>query len=1496
MIILKLNVFGEHSQEIEIVDGENLYEALKRSVSQIPLDYPPEDIFQVYLNGTLVESEYLAITKLKPSDTVLIAPELKGDSEQRFIGQVFVIIATAVASVYLGPLAGGGLSGALAVAGTTIAASLLVNALLPPPVPEGLGGVSFTDTLSSSQMYSISGQSNQARKLRTVPKPYGIHRVFPVVAATPYTEIEVDPDTLELAQYLYAIYDFGLGPMLVEDIKIGDTSISNFSDVQLTLVDPNRPDVPEGPWDSNTQKEFRLYKGDVNLESIGVTLEGNRAENSPLATYEVQRTAAPNVEEDPQTIALDFVASRGLYSYAPSGAIGTASIGLEIHFSKVGENIWRSYNDPTFVSYFYGVGGDERFDFANTKFPFRINTTVPSAFLPAPFNESVAAYGNYTGPATGPTNNAQLGIHNRAALNFLPHPTGNQNTLYPMPAGMSQYLIAAHNGTLGHTSTRIQHWGYPAGRQFIILDINGSPNPIVPGTAIFYNGTNVGKVASVANLESVAPAGGGNSDRVVVYLQQPLASALYLQSFYYRQSNNPTGSPQFIISTTCNFQTPYNTNLTFYPPTQNVFLIGSNQLGRAKIEAASTSPVYATYKFTPREVADYKVRVVRTDTVKQYTGISEDALTITNISTRFDRDPIQTDKRHVFLELRIRATNQLNGAIQNLSATCTSALEVYDGVNWTRQLTNNPAWVFTDLLIGEVNKRAIAKNRLHLPSLMEWAEFCEEVPVVDMGLPEFTNQRFECNFILDYDPTLREVLGQVGSAAQASLNIIDGKYGVLIDRKRIVPIQIFTPRNSRDFNSTRNYVQKPHALRIKYINPQGDWQIDEALVYDDDYDIDTATEIEDMTAFGCTNYEQAWRFGRYMLAQNRLRQETIQITVDFEHLVCTRGDYVQLTQDVMKVGGIPARVTAVSGTEVTINDGIETDPGTDYGYVFRSSDGTISQGTLDVIDADTFDLTGDLPEVGDLIVIGEVEKVVFDCLIKSITPNEDLSASLVLVEKADAIYDAETSVALPTYDPQISPQANLEFAPPFYVTDLTVVGTGSTCNEQQTGYVHYIDISWVAPSGPAYEIFQVFAGPGTTLPQVGSTTNNTFRIEIEEENLGRLHTIAVLAVSSTGQKRNLSGALKVTATPMQDSVPPGNVTGFGLEVSGKTITLIWTKVLDCDVSYYQIRFTPNIVDPTWNTSVTVAEVAKTNNSVSLAARTGSYFIKAYDFAGNESAVAGFGFTTIPDLDDKATIQTVDDAPTYNGTMDLVEVEDGAIVLKKQVNGNGTTEVEYYPEGYYYFNELIDLGDVFNLTLESLVQAFGYRPNSTNSIADIIADPNLAEGLNGLWGVELQYSSSDEYVAIENWDPLQDVDPLNEGSEMTPSPWTTFTLGEFVGRYFRFRLKLTTLDVNRNVTPAVTVARALATMPSRVETYSNIAAPDTGYEVIYAPAFKGPTPSPNVQITVQDGAAGDYFEFVSKNTLGFEIVFYDNLGNPVARTFDAAVKGYGRVLS
>lgn len=1411
MIKLKL-AFGkdDFDHEFEIETDELLSAAIERATERVPKgEFKTEEIFNVLVNGVLIDDKFWDKIKLVPEDNVYISPKIKGGSAGEIFKQALLIVITVVASVFLTPAGGATVWSALAVAGVTIAASLALNALIPPPTPD-LGGMNGGG-LEGSQMYSITGQSNQIKRLGVVPKVYGSHRMFPVIAANPYTELSVDRKTGETVQYLCAVYDFGLGTPLISEIKIGDTPLAteSFKDFQFNLVDPNMPDEPVDEFDETLEKEFRLYKGDRTFTPLSLAL---------INGTELTQNTDDNPKNYKTEIILDLQCQRGLFGYSSSGEIGDRTINMTLEFAPVGSSDWRAYNDLTVVDKFQSVGGTDDTE-------FKVN---PIALLPT---------------------------HPLFDTYYYKHMLGGNSGSYNSPVNVTYNIYTKPNSNL---------------MIFPRPGVNDTWTWAV-GTKVFIRELYVGVIQAVNNIP-----GYSNYQQIVIDRNRPNKLTGYY-IMYGVKGNRPLNGPVTYSS---------------IPNTFSEIYASRNTLGAATVKAKSNNTVYANFRFTPKAIGQFKVRLRRVSTTGKFTKQTQDDITWVGLTTSFVSSPIRTTKRHVFLELRIKATNQLNGQIQNLSALVTQPLDVYDPDTntWSRQPSNNPAWVFVDLLTGEVNKKAVSKDRIHLPSILAWAEYCDAVPTPPPG-QEYLEPRFQCNFILDYESTLQEVLNQVGGASQASLNIIDGKYGVFVDRLKTVPVQIFTPRNSKDFSSSRFYAPRPHGVKVKYIDPQLAWEVTECIVYDNGYDADTATEFDDLTSFACTNYEQAWRFGRYMIAQNRLRQETINLMVDFENLVCTRGDYVQITQDVMQVGGRPARVKAVAGNVITIDDGLDTDPGLDWGYTYRSATGEIATSTCTPLTSRTYELDGDIPGIGDLIVIGEVGKLVLDCIIKSISPNDDMSAQLTLIERANDIFAYESESVLPDYDPQISQTSSPEFAPPKAVTDLEITDLAYECSETQSGYNYYIEIVWDIPANSIYEFFEILLDDGRGYRTVGTTGSKYWKQTLDPARFGVQHGMKVLAVSASGRKLDLIAVPEVLFDPTLKVTPPSNVPGFGMSITNQVLQLAWQGITDCDLYRYELRYSPDIND-IWEASVPLQLVDRNVNSVAVQARTGIYFIKAVDFAGNKSAIASTSLTTIPGLFDLNIIETLNDAPNFEGNTELAIVSGTSVILEERVFGDIDT-MEYYPDGYYYVKDLIDLGEIYSVRLQSLIRADGFRFGELMSNWESLEDVDqLSTANSDDWNIVAEYRATNEILSMASWEHLADVEHLNEGLGQGFTEWRPIpTIGDATGRVFQFRVHLQ--SITPNVTPRLFDGTIKADMPDRIETFENLlSSAISPYQVTYARRFNGPDPSPNIQITIDDGAAGDYWEIENKNLEGFQIRFYNSVGTQVVRTFDVAVKGYG----
>lgn len=125
-----------------------------------------------------------------------------------------------------------GATGLMAIqAGVTMVGMALVNALIPPPkppTPHQAAGLA-----APSPTYSLQAQGNQARLEGAIPEHFGRMVAYPDFAAQPYQEYAGNE------QYLYQLLCIGRGEYDIEAIRIEDTPISSFDEIEYEVVQPN---------------------------------------------------------------------------------------------------------------------------------------------------------------------------------------------------------------------------------------------------------------------------------------------------------------------------------------------------------------------------------------------------------------------------------------------------------------------------------------------------------------------------------------------------------------------------------------------------------------------------------------------------------------------------------------------------------------------------------------------------------------------------------------------------------------------------------------------------------------------------------------------------------------------------------------------------------------------------------------------------------------------------------------------------------------------------------------------------------------------------------------------------------------------------------------------------------------------------------------------------------------------------------------------------------
>ena len=830
--------------------------------------------------------------------------------------------------------------------------------------------------------------------------------------------------------------------------------------------------------------------------------------------------------------------------------------------------------------------------------------------------------------------------------------------------------------------------------------------------------------------------------------------------------------------------------------------------------------------------------------------------------------------------LRIKATDQLNGVIDRLNGVVQSILPDWNGTAWVEQPTSNPASIFRHVLQGSANARPLDDRRLDLAKLQTWHDDC-------------TAASREFNAVIDYDVSVADVLQDVAAAGRASPMLIDGKWAVVGDKPQTVPVQHFTPRNTYSFSGNKSFSDLPQALRVRFINRDNGWLQDEQLVYDDGYDATNTTKYETLELPGITSATQAWKDGRYHIATARLRPETYSFCADIEHIVCTRGDLIRFTHDVPLFGLMSARVKAVatSGgltTGVTLDAAVTMVSGQNYAVRFRLSDGTSLVQPVVTVAGTTTTLTfatpGSGPCIGDLALFGESGQESVALIVKSITPQNDLSAQIVCVDAAPAVFTAEDG-AMPAFTSQITVPPEM-LPPPVPVLSQIQSGMESMIRNVDGSLTSRIVITLQPPSYNApLSIKTLIRAQGETnfapATVMAETTNSVSIIDIIDADF---YDIQLCYVTDGGV---ISSPLPITGyQAIGASAVPSDVTNFNMNVLDSTAYLSWSPVTDIDLAYYKLRFAPQTSGVSWSSATDlIAQISAGATSVSVPAAVGTFLIKAVDQGGRLSANADLVVSTIAGLTGFNAVLTVTEDSAFAGTKTAVGIGSGDLRLAGNDSIDNWTDIDLVLNadignaglalaGSYGFVNSVDLGAVYTarLTMDMTVSGID-TADYTDGWVDVDSQESWDQTIDpSLWNVQLQ-------LRMTNGDP---------SASPTWSDWMPFVIGDYAARAFQFQALLSSEVAG--ITPSITRLRVNITMPDRTVSNRNITTLSTGTTITFANPFRV---TPAISITAQNMATGDYYTITSPSAAGFTIQFFNAGNTGISRTFDYMAKGYGQ---
>lgn len=398
-----------------------------------------------------------------------------------------------------------------------------------------------------------------------------------------------------------------------------------------------------------------------------------------------------------------------------------------------------------------------------------------------------------------------------------------------------------------------------------------------------------------------------------------------------------------------------------------------------------------------------------------------------------------------------------------------------------------------------------------------------------------------------------------------------------------------------------------------------------------------------------------------------------------------------------------------------------------------------------------------------------------------LTDNLDVQANLTLREISSEVFDDVSGVVFELNN------TNLPSA--YYVPAIGVAMSDEmkVINEHATN-VLYADVTSLDPTAVEKVEVQFKKDTETNWKVLGSGDLGRFEIQDVAEVI---YNIRVRAYSYLGIKGDW---YTVSYQPSGSSAPPADVTNFGANLTGSTISLSWDASPDLDLSYYKIRHSVDETGAAWGDAVTYVEkVSRPATTVSVPAKPGTYMIKAIDKSGHASENAVSVVVPAAALESFTTTLTSQQDPTFGGTKSGCSVVSSALRIT-DVSGTPPFTATYT----YNASGVIDTG---------AVRRFRARVDLDLTRVDTSAGlwDNISGNFDSLPGLFDTFTGGGQYDDV-NVITYISTTPDDPSGTPTWSAWQEFKSGDFYARAARFRVILS--SQSQGITPSITALKGI----------------------------------------------------------------------------------------
>ncbi len=633
-----------------------------------------------------------------------------------------------------------------------------------------------------------------------------------------------------------------------------------------------------------------------------------------------------------------------------------------------------------------------------------------------------------------------------------------------------------------------------------------------------------------------------------------------------------------------------------------------------QIASASTRPLRRTFqRYVPQ--GQYEVRVRRANAEETDSRVTSQLQW--SVLRSYQPDPADyTGQRR--LAVKIRASGQLQGALETVNAVGRRKTWAWNGSAWVFEETSNPAWwlVFVAKGLTVSGRRVfglgLTDAQIDYDAVKAWGAWCE---AKGLGF----------NAVLDQGLSNGQLLDAICAAGWGAKTLEGGRLGVVWDSDATPVTAVVAMHNiiAGSFRVVYNTEPGVDEVVCTFLNAANGYTQEQVRV---PASVVAPRRSQTIELWGVTDRDQAGRAANLRYAEQLYRRKVLEWEMDAEGTISRYGEAVAFTHD-MTQWGYGGRLVSVAGAVFTLDRRVPVNgttpantwlgvrvPGESGYRVLRVA----ITGSGPDNDADTVTLVDPWPGAVDL---PGVSRPALDYLwLYDFKATPGYRAKIV-AKRPFVRNDGTVGVrfrAVPD-GPEYHGAAGGTFATvaPQSLLATAAVISGLVITEQlkPQGSTWVVELTATWNANGSYASAQVLGSVnGNPVVTLGRTADGRRRFSWVV-TADEVWSVSVRPFNGAGQ----AGAV-VTAPPytvLGLLAPPGDVAGLTSELTTNGILLRWDEATDIDYAATELR-----VGATWESALLITrKSARTHLWGWQAAGAFNVLAKHLDTSGNESAIA-----------------------------------------------------------------------------------------------------------------------------------------------------------------------------------------------------------------------------------------------------------------------------------